>query len=60
MKVKDLIKQLQNLKQNVEIDFLYINSSGTPLWLKIKDICMNQDIDDPRNINRAGIVYVQK
>lgn len=58
MKVKDFIRQLQeNLKPNAEIDFLYIDGKGGWEFLFVDNICMNADVDDPKNKNRGGVVF---
>lgn len=51
----------ENLKPNAEIDFL-ICDHNKPIvaFLKIDDICMNVDIDDPNNYNRGGVVFTIK
>lgn len=56
----ELIKQLQeNLKPDAEMDFLFISRSGCK-FLDVKDVTMNQDVDDPNNYHRGGIVFIDK
>lgn len=60
MKVKDFINQLeQNLDLNAEINFLFVDYTEW-FWLDIENICMNADIDDPKNKNQGGIVFRKK
>lgn len=55
MKKKDFVREIKNkLKQNAEIDFYLIDDN---CFLKIVDIGMNEDIDDPKNKIRGGIVF---
>ena len=58
----EFIKILKdNLKPNAELDFLVADrfDDGRPIWafLKVDDVCMNADIDDPKNKNRGGVVF---
>lgn len=58
----ELIKQLQdNIKPNAQMDFLLIDrfDDGRPIsmFLDIRDFGMNEDIDDPKNKNRGGVVF---
>lgn len=60
MKVKDFINQLeQNLDLNAELNFLFVDYTEWA-WLDIENICMNADIDDPKNKNQGGIVFRKK
>jgi len=60
MKAKDLVQRIQsNLKDDADVDFLLID--GTDLcWLDLRSVNMNADIDDPRNRNNGGLVFVVK
>lgn len=58
----EFIKMLKdNLKPNAEMDFLLIDrfDDGRPIsvFLDIRSVGMNVDIDDPENKNRGGIVF---
>ena len=58
----EFIKLLKdNLKPNAEIDFLLIDrfDDGRPIsvFLDIRSVGMNVDIDDPNNKNRGGVVF---
>ena len=58
----EFIKLLKdNLKPNAQMDFLVTDrmSDGKSFmaFLKVDDICMNADIDDPKNKNRGGVVF---
>ena len=58
----EFIKMLKdNLKPNAEIDFLLIDrfDDGRPIsvFLDIRSVGMNVDIDDPNNKNRGGVVF---
>ena len=58
----EFIKLLKdNLKPNAEMDFLLINKfdDGRPIsvFLDIRSVGMNADIDDPNNKNRGGVVF---
>ena len=47
-----------NLSPTAEMDFLICDHKKPMVaFLKIKDICMNADVDDPNNFNRGGIVF---
>lgn len=48
----------ENLEPDAEMDFLVVDVN-MPLvaFLKIKDVCMNVDVDDPNNYNRGGVVF---
>lgn len=50
-----------NLKPNAEMDFLLIDrfDDGRPIsvFLDIRSVGMNVDIDDPNNKNRGGVVF---
>ena len=62
----EFIKKLKdNLKPSAQIDFLLVGTlnDGRPVlaFLDINDVCMNVDVDDPKNKNRGGIVFkIQK
>lgn len=62
----EFIKMLKdNLKPSAQMDFLLVGTlnDGHPIiaLLDIHDVCMNVDIDDPKNKNRGGIVFkIQK
>ena len=55
----ELLKE--NLKPNAEMDFLLIDrfDDGRPIsvFLDIRSVGMNADIDDPNNKNRGGVVF---
>ena len=58
----EFIKMLKdNLKPNAEMDFLLIGKLNdgkfVTAFLDIDDVCMNVDIDDPKNKNRGGVVF---
>lgn len=58
----EFIKLLKdNLKPNAEMDFLVFDrmEDGKYLhtFLDIRDVCMNADVDDPKNFNRGGVVF---
>ena len=58
----EFIKLLKdNLKPNAEIDFILIDrfDDGRPIsvFLDIRSVGMNVDIDDPNNKNRGGVVF---
>ena len=58
----EFIKLLKdNLKPNAEMDFLLIDrfDDGRPIsvFLDIRSVGMNVDIDDPNNKNRGGVVF---
>ena len=58
----EFIKLLKdNLKPNAEIDFLLIDrfDDGRPIsvFLDIRSVGMNADIDDSKNKNRGGVVF---
>lgn len=60
MKVKDFINQLeQNLDLDAELNFLFVDYTEW-FWLDIEHICMNADVDDPKNKNQGGIVLRKK
>lgn len=52
---------MDNLKPDAQMDFLVIDkmSDGKSFmaFLKVDDICMNVDVDDPKNKNRGGVVF---
>lgn len=58
----ELIKLLkENLKPNAQIDFLICDYNKPMVaFLDIHDICMNADVDDPKNKNHGGIVFTIK
>ena len=58
----EFIKLLKdNLKPNAEMDFLLIDrfDDGRPIsvFLDVRSVGMNADIDDPNNKNRGGVVF---
>lgn len=58
----EFIKLLKdNLKPNAEIDFFISDrlASGKDVtaFLDIKDVGMNEDVDDPKNYNSGGIIF---
>ena len=55
----ELIKLLkENLKPNAEMDFLVIDHKKPMIaFLKVDNVCMNVDIDDPDNRNHCGVVF---
>lgn len=55
----ELIKLLkENLKPNAEMDFLVIDhKKPMSAFLKVDNVCMNVDIDDPDNRNCGGVVF---
>lgn len=58
----EFIKLLkENLKPNAEIDFLVWDTQKPIVaFLDIDNVCMNADVDDPKNYNRGGVVFVIK
>lgn len=58
----EFIKLLKdNLKPNAQMDFLICDHKKPMVaFLKVKDVCMNADVDDPDNKNRGGIVFTIK
>lgn len=52
---------IDNLKSDAQMDFLVTDkmSDGKPfmVFLKVDNICMNVDVDDPKNKNRGGVVF---
>ena len=59
----EFIKLLKdNLKPNAEMDFL-VADHNPPIvaFLDIHHVCMNADVDDPKNKNHGGVVFdIQK
>lgn len=58
----EFIKLLKdNLKPNAEMDFLLLgrlnNGRFVNAFLGIDNVCMNADVDDPKNKNRGGVVF---
>ena len=58
----EFIKLLKdNLKPDAEMDFLLIDrfDDGRPIsvFLDIRSVGMNVDLDDPNNKNRGGVVF---
>lgn len=58
----EFIKMLKdNLKPNAEIDFLLVgildDGKFVNAFLDIRDVCMNVDVDDPKNKNCGGVVF---
>ena len=59
----EFIKLLKdNLKPSAQMDFLLVDyKQPITAFLNIHDVCMNVDVDDPKNINRGGVVFtIQK
>lgn len=59
----EFIKLLQeNIEPNAEMDFLIADYNRPMIaFLDVHDVCMNEDVDDPNNYNRGGIVFkIQK
>lgn len=52
---------MDNLKPDAQMDFLVTDkmSDGKSFmaFLKVDNICMNVDVDDPKNKNRGGVVF---
>lgn len=50
-----------NLEPNAEMEFL-ISDCEKPMvaFLDIEHVCMNVDVDDPRNYNLGGVVFTIK
>lgn len=52
---------MDNLKPDAQMDFLVIDkmSDGKSFmaFLRVDDVCMNVDVDDPNNRNRGGVVF---
>ena len=58
----EFIKMLKaNLKPNAEMNFLVIgrlnDGKFINAFLDIHDICMNVDVDDPKNKNCGGVIF---
>ena len=55
----EFIKLLkENIEPNAEMDFLICDhNKPIVVFLKIDDVCMNADVDDPNNYNRGGVVF---
>ena len=55
----ELLKE--NLKPDAEMVFL-IADHNKPMvaFLDIEHVCMNEDVDDPRNYNLGGVVFTIK
>lgn len=58
----EFIKLLKdNIKPNAEMDFLLTDrlegGKYITAFLDIRDVCMNADVDDPKNKNRGGVVF---
>ena len=48
----------ENLASDAEMNFLICDYDKRMVaFLKVDDICMNVDIDDPRNYNSGGVVF---
>ena len=62
----EFIKMLKaNLKPSAEMNFLVVgrlnDGKFINAFLDIHDICMNADVDDPKNKNHGGVVFdIQK
>ena len=52
----ELLKE--NLEPDAEMEFL-ISDCEKPMvaFLDIEHVCMNEDVDDPRNYNLGGVVF---
>lgn len=58
----EFIKMLENnLRPNAEMNFLLVDrfKDGRPVsvFMDIRDVCMNVDIDDPNGKNEGGVVF---
>ena len=55
----ELLKE--NLEPDAEMEFL-ISDCEKPMvaFLDIEHVCMNEDVDDPRNYNLGGVVFTIK
>ena len=58
----EFIKLLKkNLKPNAQMDFLVCDHNKPIVaFLDIHDVCVNADVDDPKNKIRGGIVFTVK
>lgn len=59
----ELIELLKiNIKPDAKMDFLVVDNNRPMIaFLDVHDVCMNEDVDDPNNYNRGGIVFkIQK
>lgn len=55
----ELLKE--NIKPDAEMDFLICDCEKQMVaFLDIDDVCMNADMDDPRNYNCGGVVFTIK
>ena len=55
----EFIKLLKdNIEPNAQMDFLLIDhANNKTMFLNVTNVCMNEDVDDPSNKNRGGIVF---
>lgn len=55
----EFIELLQdNLSPTAEMDFLIWDYDKPMIaFLDVEDVCMNADVDDPKNYNRGGIIF---
>ena len=52
---------LKNIKPDAEMNFLICDyEKHIFAFLKVEDVCMNADVDDPKNKNRGGVVFTIK
>lgn len=58
----EFIKLLKDsLKPNAQMDFLLWDTKKPIVaFLDVDDVCMNADVDDPKNKNRGGVVFTIK
>lgn len=48
----------KNIKPDAEMNFLVCDYEKHMFaFLKVEDVCMNADVDDPRNYNAGGVVF---
>lgn len=52
----------KNIEPDAEMDFLVVDHNRPMIaFLDVHDVSMNEDVDDPNNYNRGGIVFkIQK
>lgn len=52
----------KNIEPDAEMDFLVVDHNRPMIaFLDVQDVSMNEDVDDPNNYNRGGIVFkIQK
>ena len=58
----EFIKLLEeNIEPDAEMDFLICDHEKPIVaFLNVDYACMNEDVDDPRNYNRGGVVFTIK